>query len=369
LLKKCGGSVDLLHVDVDRERTTAERSRSRSVVAGIAAAVLLAGLPGTASAAPSTPSQVDAAQQAADDAAAQVGQLLTHLGAARTAVDAARAEAAAARGRHEGTLASYRSVQAGADDARAAAERAQVNLAAARAEVAAFARSSYMTGTSSPGLQALLTAADPTQMVERAALLDAAGARRADVLTQVAVAQGLAADAAAAAQTAVDEAAVLEQAAAAALSSADQVESEARRTAATLEAQQVEMQARLQEARTVLVELQRRRPSTPPVAAPPPSRSPAGPAGPAGPVSNPLAHDWTGVAMCESSGNWSINTGNGYFGGLQFSPSTWASFGGLAYAPRADLATQGEQIAVAEKVLAVQGPGAWPTCGALLTAT
>ena len=72
--------------------------------------------------------------------------------------------------------------------------------------------------------------------------------------------------------------------------------------------------------------------------------------------------------MCESSGNWSINTGNGYYGGLQFSPSTWAAFGGLAYAPRADLATESQQIAVAEKVLAVQGPGAWPTCGALLTA-
>ena len=72
--------------------------------------------------------------------------------------------------------------------------------------------------------------------------------------------------------------------------------------------------------------------------------------------------------MCESSGNWSINTGNGYYGGLQFSPTTWAAFGGLAYAPRADLATQAQQIAVAEEVLLVQGPGAWPTCGALLTA-
>ena len=75
------------------------------------------------------------------------------------------------------------------------------------------------------------------------------------------------------------------------------------------------------------------------------------------------AHDWDAVAQCESGGRWSINTGNGYYGGLQFSPSTWIAFGGAAYAPRADLAAKAQQIAVAEKVLAVQGPGAWPTCG------
>ena len=74
-------------------------------------------------------------------------------------------------------------------------------------------------------------------------------------------------------------------------------------------------------------------------------------------------YDWSGVAQCESGGNWSINTGNGYYGGLQFSASTWTGSGGGAYAPRADLATKEQQIAVAEKVLAAQGPGAWPTCG------
>ena len=74
-------------------------------------------------------------------------------------------------------------------------------------------------------------------------------------------------------------------------------------------------------------------------------------------------HDWSGVAQCESSGNWSINTGNGYYGGLQFGQSTWLGYGGAAYAARADLATKAEQIAVAEEVLAAQGKGAWPTCG------
>ncbi|MFE0374928.1 transglycosylase family protein [Streptomyces inhibens] len=72
---------------------------------------------------------------------------------------------------------------------------------------------------------------------------------------------------------------------------------------------------------------------------------------------------WDKVAQCESGGNWSINTGNGYYGGLQFSNSSWAAAGGTQYAPRADLATKDQQIAAAEKLLAIQGPGAW-SCAA-----
>jgi hypothetical protein len=75
------------------------------------------------------------------------------------------------------------------------------------------------------------------------------------------------------------------------------------------------------------------------------------------------AHDWSGVAQCESGGNWSINTGNGYYGGLQFSSPTWLGHGGGQYASRADLASPAQQIAVAERVLLTQGVGAWPTCG------
>ncbi|MFI6647873.1 transglycosylase family protein [Streptomyces sp. NPDC050529] len=71
---------------------------------------------------------------------------------------------------------------------------------------------------------------------------------------------------------------------------------------------------------------------------------------------------WDKVAACESTSNWHINSGNGYFGGLQFTRSTWAAYGGTVYAPRADLATRDQQIAVAEKVLEGQGPGAWPVC-------
>ncbi|WP_459612598.1 resuscitation-promoting factor Rpf1 domain-containing protein [Corynebacterium urogenitale] len=76
--------------------------------------------------------------------------------------------------------------------------------------------------------------------------------------------------------------------------------------------------------------------------------------------------DWDRLAQCESGGNWAINTGNGFQGGLQFAPSTWAGFGGTQFAPTADQATREQQIYVAEKVLASQGWGAWPACSAKL---
>ena len=71
---------------------------------------------------------------------------------------------------------------------------------------------------------------------------------------------------------------------------------------------------------------------------------------------------WDRVAACESGGNWSINTGNGFYGGLQFHPQTWTGFGGGKYASSAHLATKAQQIEIAQKVLQVQGPGAWPVC-------
>ncbi|WP_046731701.1 transglycosylase family protein [Streptomyces humi] len=83
----------------------------------------------------------------------------------------------------------------------------------------------------------------------------------------------------------------------------------------------------------------------------------------AGSASAATASEWDTVAQCESGGNWSINTGNGYYGGLQFSASTWAAYGGTAYAPQANQASKAQQIQVAEKVLAAQGKGAWPVCG------
>lgn len=74
---------------------------------------------------------------------------------------------------------------------------------------------------------------------------------------------------------------------------------------------------------------------------------------------------WDRIAQCESSGNWSINTGNGYYGGLQFNQSTWVSAGGLKYAPRADLATKAEQIAVANALRGKRGLQPWECAGKL----
>ncbi|MGW6878616.1 transglycosylase family protein [Streptomyces xanthophaeus] len=69
---------------------------------------------------------------------------------------------------------------------------------------------------------------------------------------------------------------------------------------------------------------------------------------------------WDARAQCEASGDWAADTGNGFHGGLQFTPSTWNAFGGTAYAPSAHRATREQQISVAEQVLRGQGPGAWP---------
>ncbi|MET9610670.1 transglycosylase family protein [Streptomyces sp. NPDC006512] len=73
---------------------------------------------------------------------------------------------------------------------------------------------------------------------------------------------------------------------------------------------------------------------------------------------------WDKVADCESGGSWSANYGSGAYGGLQFTQEQWKNAGGLAYAERPDLASRSQQIAVGERVLASQGPQAWPLCAA-----
>jgi hypothetical protein len=98
---------------------------------------------------------------------------------------------------------------------------------------------------------------------------------------------------------------------------------------------------------------------------PKPPKPPTPPASSAPPVSSGGGLNWDGVANCESGGNWSINTGNGYYGGLQFNQPTWASNGGTAYAARADLATKSQQIAIADKVRAARGYEPWQCAGEL----
>jgi resuscitation-promoting factor RpfA len=86
----------------------------------------------------------------------------------------------------------------------------------------------------------------------------------------------------------------------------------------------------------------------------------------AGPAEAASDSTWNQLAQCESSGDWHINTGNGYYGGVQFSDETWDAFGGERFASRADLASRAQQIRIAEKVLDAQGWGAWPACSAEL---
>ena len=84
----------------------------------------------------------------------------------------------------------------------------------------------------------------------------------------------------------------------------------------------------------------------------------------AGPADAATLRTWNRLAMCESSGRWHINTGNGYYGGLQISRSTWRGFGGKRFARLPHRATKHEQIRFAERIRRGQGWGAWPTCSA-----
>ncbi|MGX7677980.1 transglycosylase family protein [Jatrophihabitans sp. DSM 45814] len=101
-------------------------------------------------------------------------------------------------------------------------------------------------------------------------------------------------------------------------------------------------------------------------AAPPAATAPTGGNTGATPPAATGGLNWDAVAACESGGNWSINTGNGFYGGLQFDSGTWLANGGGAYAPRADLATREQQIAVATTLYNARGSSPWPVCGANL---
>jgi resuscitation-promoting factor RpfB len=86
----------------------------------------------------------------------------------------------------------------------------------------------------------------------------------------------------------------------------------------------------------------------------------------AAPPASTSGLNWDALARCEAGGNWAINTGNGYYGGLQYNVSTWDAYGGDAYAPRPDLATREQQIAIGEKTYAARGTAPWPACGSRL---
>jgi hypothetical protein len=343
-----------------RNEATSRGRRRRAGVVALALGIGLLGVPGTASAAPSD-DQVAAVAAAADDVAAQVTQLLEQMGAAQAAADQATTRAASAQAEVDTMQQAAAAARVAAEAAAAEAQRAETDLAGARDAVARFARSSYMSGSSSPLLESLLTASGPEQIVQRAALLDAAGSYRSTAVSVASTARERAVETQTDAQSALTEADRLQDAALAELASAEEARTAATRVVADLQDRQNAAENELRQARATLVDLQEQRDAALPASRS--SSSPPAPTGGGGPVPASSGRDWDAVAQCESGGNWSINTGNGYYGGLQFSASTWQGFGGAQYAPRADLATREQQIAVAEQVLAAQGKGAWPTCG------
>jgi cell wall-associated NlpC family hydrolase len=223
-----------------------------------AAAVCLVIAPGTATAAPTNPSdaQLTQAQQAQAAAAQQVGALSAELAGAQAQVDAARARSAIALDTFQGKQADHEAAQTTAAEAAATAQRARDDLAAARAAIAEFARRSYVQGSTSPGLEALMTAEGPAQMLERAAFLEAAGSHQGDVVVQVTAAEQQATAADAAAQTALAQAATLKQEAADALATAEALEAGARQQAATLAARQASMQQQWEQAQQALLGLE-----------------------------------------------------------------------------------------------------------------
>ncbi|MGY1854819.1 C40 family peptidase [Modestobacter sp. SYSU DS0290] len=230
--------------------------RAAGVVAAVAVALVVA--PGVAAATPGNPSdaQLQAAEQAKADAAGQVGVVAAQLAGAQAELAAAQAQSAIALDTFQGKQAEYEAAQAAAEEAAAAARQAAADLADARGAVAAFARSSYVQGSTSPGITALLSAGGPAEVLERAALLDAAGAHRTDVLAQVTVAEQQATAADTAARDSLAHAEVLRQEAAGALAAAEQVEAGARQQAAALSAQQGQLQDQLDAAQQTLSGLQ-----------------------------------------------------------------------------------------------------------------
>jgi cell wall-associated NlpC family hydrolase len=251
-----------VHTQVSRQGTTTGRRWATRVVAVAAvAAAGLGTLPGLASAAPVNPSdaQLSQAQQAQQEAAAQVGQINAALAAAESAAAAASAASNIALQDYEEKQAAYDEARAAADAAAAAAVQAQADLSVGRGQVADFARDSYKQGSTSAGALALMTSGGPAELLERAALLDAAGEHRVDVLAQLTVLEEQASVADRAAKDTVAQADTLKAEAATLLASAQSQEIAARSQAAALSEQQEQYAGQLAAAQQALSGLEGQR--------------------------------------------------------------------------------------------------------------
>jgi peptidoglycan DL-endopeptidase RipA len=285
---------------VKRSTRTTSRAAGTVLAAGLAFGVLTGLTAAPASAAPGDHA-IAQARATADALTERIQILAGRLDRAQAQVDDARAEAAIALDSFQATQEELEAAEQRADVAEAAAEQALEDLGVARGEVVDFARQSYMDGSTAPGAAALLTAANPGELIERAALLEAAGAHRSDVLVEVTKLQEQAATADVKAKVAVDDATALKRQAADALARATSAEQSARQKAADVAVRRTQLAGELKDAQVTLAGLVGRQeaeersrrlreaaqPKPEPVAAPPSNGGNEGAEQPTGGVQTP----------------------------------------------------------------------------------
>ena len=265
-------------------RKTLVRAALRVAGTSLAALVALGVAPAVAVAAP-TNAQVAAAAAAAKAAEDRIGALSAQLNDAQKIVDDARAASAIALDEYQSTAAAVQAAEQESAAAQAAVAQATAELGVARGAVVAFARRSYMEGSTYTGAAALITAGDPGELIERITLLEAAGSHKSDVLETVTVVQAQATQAEEVARTALVQVTVLQERAAAELAVAQDAEVSARAQAAELTAQQATLQTELawaqQDLQTLVGEqaaaARITRVTAPPPAPPVGNNTPAGP--------------------------------------------------------------------------------------------
>ena len=314
----------------------------RVIGVGAATVVCLAAATGAASAAPPAPSdsQISAARQAKADAAARVTAISAQLAQAQGAADAAHHAAQIALQDYEQTRDAYEAARTTADAAAAAAAEAAAELQQGRDDVADFARASYKQGSTSPGVNALLDSGGPAELIERAALLDAAGVHRTDVVAELTVLEEQAAAADQAAQQAVTETETLKARAADQLAAAQVQEVAARSQADALSAQHHSLQAELQEAQEALYGLEGARAAARAAAAAEAAAEAAVPASTPVRVDTPAATPSTSSSGSSSSAGGSSG-GSSSGGSSSGRPSSGGSSAGGASAPKPVVAPVG----------------------------
>ena len=286
------------------------RAGLRIAGTAVAVAVVVGLTPAVAEATPRRPSdtQISQARAAADAVTERIRGLSAQLTAAEDGVAAAHAASVIALDEYQATEAAVQAAQAESAAAQAAVAQTTADLGVARGDVAAIARRSYMQGSNYSRAAALLTADGPGEMIERAALLEAAGEHRSDVVEQVTVLQQEATAAEVVAQTALVQVTVLQQQAAEALAVAQTAEVSAREQATALATEQAGLQTQLATAQQELTALvgaraaadraaavaPRPAPTAPPVVAAP---APSGNSAPAGPGNSSAAQTAIDAAM------------------------------------------------------------------------